>query len=189
MLAHGTVDGESLDPLDINMFVMTLLVAGNETTRTHIANSLLALAEHPDQRKLLAEQPDRLVDGVDELLRWEAPIMSFCRTATADTTIAGQPIAEGDYVVLLYQSANRDEDGVRPDRRRARRHPRRRTRTCRSASPSTSAWAPGWPGSSHGCCWRSCSLAGPGTSSPVPSSGSPSRFVRGIEHLPLVLQP
>jgi cytochrome P450 len=96
------------------MFVLTLLVAGNETTRTLISNSLLALEAHPDQRALMAADPSSLPTAVEELLRWEAPIMSFCRTATKDTTLAGTDIAEGDYVLLLYQSANRDESVFGP---------------------------------------------------------------------------
>jgi cytochrome P450 len=114
VLANGRVDGEAVSDLDINMFVLTLLVAGNETTRTLISNSLIALAAHPDQRAELAGDPSRLSLAVEELLRWEAPIMSFCRTATRDTSLSGTAIAEGDYVLLLYQSANRDESVFGP---------------------------------------------------------------------------
>lgn len=109
VLAHGMVDGEAVSDLDINMFVLSLLVAGNETTRTLISNGLLALATNPDQRALLVAEPTTIPVGVEELLRWEAPIMSFCRTATRDTELSDTKIAEGDYVVMLYQSANRDE--------------------------------------------------------------------------------
>jgi cytochrome P450 len=114
VLAHGSVDGEQVSDLDINMFVLTLLVAGNETTRTLISNSLDVLARHPDQRRLLADDPARLPVAVEELLRWEAPIMSFCRTATRTTELSGTKIEAGDYVLLCYQSANRDEDVFGP---------------------------------------------------------------------------
>ena len=114
ILAHGHVDGEAVSDLDINMFVLSLLVAGNETTRTLISNGLLALAAHPEQRKVLTDDPSTIPVGVEELLRWEAPIMSFCRTATRDTELSGTKIAEGDYVVMLYQSANRDEAAFGP---------------------------------------------------------------------------
>ena len=185
VLAHGTIDGESLDPVDINMFVMTLLVAGNETTRTHIANSLSALAEHPDQRALVLDDP---ATAVDELLRWEAPIMNFCRTATQDTTIGDTAIAEGDYVVLLYQSANRDEDVFGPTADILD--------VTRAPNPHLS-----FGYAEHFCMgaglarlesrllleellvrWPSYELAGP-------VERLPSRFVRGIGKLPLVLQP
>ena len=114
VLAHGTVDGEALSDDDINAFVMTLLVAGNETTRTLLSHSLIALAEHPDQRAALAADPSGTATAVEELLRWEPPIMTFCRTATRDTTVGDTPIAAGDYLLLLYQSANRDEEVFGP---------------------------------------------------------------------------
>jgi len=114
VLAHGEVDGEAVSDAEINMFVLSLLVAGNETTRTLISNGLHALAHHPDQRGVLAASPASLPGGVEELLRWEAPIMSFCRTATRDTNLGDTAIAAGDHVLLLYQSANRDEAAFGP---------------------------------------------------------------------------
>ncbi len=114
VLINGRVDGEALSEEDVNMFCMTLLVAGNETTRTLIANGLVALAEHPEQRAKLAADPAVLATGVEELLRWEAPIVSFCRTATEDTEVGGKRIAAGDYLLMLYSSANRDEDVFGP---------------------------------------------------------------------------
>ncbi|HJR26330.1 MAG TPA: cytochrome P450 [Acidimicrobiales bacterium] len=186
VLAHGTVDGEAVSDEDINMFVLTLLVAGNETTRTLISNSLVALHEHPDQRKLLAEEPARLPVAVEELLRWEAPIMSFCRTATRDTTLSGTPIAEGDYLLLCYQSANRDEDvfGPTADRLDVTRTPN--------------------PHVSFGYAEHYCLGAGlarlearvlfeellarwPGYEVVGPVDRLPSRLARGVLHLPLVL--
>lgn len=109
VLAHGAVDGEAVSDLEINMFVLTLLVAGNETTRTLISNSLDVLARRPDERRRMVADPSVIPTAVEELLRWEAPIMSFCRTATRDTVLSGVEIAEGDHVLLCYQSANRDE--------------------------------------------------------------------------------
>jgi cytochrome P450 len=110
VLLTGRVDGEALSEVDVNMFCMTLLVAGNETTRTLIGNGLLALAEHPDQRAALADKPAAIGRGVEELLRYEAPIMNFCRTATQDTEVGGVAIAEGDYLVMYYGAANRDPE-------------------------------------------------------------------------------
>ena len=114
MLLAARVDGEALEPIDINMFCMTLLVAGNETTRTLLANGLVALAEHPEQRQLLVDDPSRIPTAVEELLRWEPPIMNFCRTATRDVELGGKTIAEGDYVVMFYGGANRDESVFGP---------------------------------------------------------------------------
>jgi cytochrome P450 len=93
---------------------MTLLVAGNETTRNLIGNGMLALAEHPDQWQRLRDDPSLVPLAVEELLRWVSPVMHFGRTATRKTEIRGQVIEEGDFVVMLYGSANRDEDVFGP---------------------------------------------------------------------------
>jgi cytochrome P450 len=113
-LAAAEVDGERLADEELLMFCMTLLVAGNETTRNLISGGARALMEFPDQRRALVENPDRLPGAVEEMLRWVTPIRSFARTATRDTEIRGQRIAAGDYVLLLYASGNRDEEVFGP---------------------------------------------------------------------------
>ena len=110
LLLDAEIDGERLDEGEILMFLMTLLVAGNETTRNLIAGAGLALAEHPDQRAWLAADLERLPNAVEEMLRWVTPTRSFIRRAVADTSLAGHPIAAGEYVVLFYGSGNRDEE-------------------------------------------------------------------------------
>ena len=67
------------------MFLIQLLVAGNETTRNLISAGLAALAEHPDQWAALRADPELIPNAVEELLRWTTPVISFMRTATADT--------------------------------------------------------------------------------------------------------
>jgi cytochrome P450 len=109
VLINGEVDGERLTEAELLGFCMTLLVAGNETTRNLLSGGTRALAEHPDQLARLTADLDNLPTAVDELLRWVTPVMTFCRTATRDAQIGDQPIAAGDYVLLLYASANRDE--------------------------------------------------------------------------------
>jgi cytochrome P450 len=109
VLKTSHLDGRPLNQLEIMGFCMTLLVAGNETTRTLISGGMETLHRHSDQRKLLAENPTMLPDAVEELLRWVTPIQAFGRTATAEVELAGQRIAEGDFVVMLYASGNRDE--------------------------------------------------------------------------------
>jgi cytochrome P450 len=113
-LAAAEVDGERLADEELLMFCMTLLVAGNETTRNLISGGARALMEFPDQRRALVENPDRLPGAVEEMLRWVTPIRSFARTATRDTEIRGQRIAAGEYVLLLYTSGNRDEEVFGP---------------------------------------------------------------------------
>jgi cholest-4-en-3-one 26-monooxygenase len=109
-LVQAEIDGERLDDAELNLFFITLIVAGNETTRNLINHSMLALIEHPDQAQRLRDDPSLWDTGVDEMLRWGSSIHNFRRTATRDTEVRGVPIKEGDKVVLYYASANRDED-------------------------------------------------------------------------------
>jgi cholest-4-en-3-one 26-monooxygenase len=108
---HG---GEELSVDEFDLFMMLLTVAGNETTRNAASGGMLALFEHPGQwRRLLdahAAGDDRLAATFpDEIVRWVSPVNLFKRTATQDTELGGQRIAEGDKVVVFYSSANRDE--------------------------------------------------------------------------------
>ena len=110
----GELNGEPLTELDLLTYCKFLLVAGTETTRNLISSGTELLSEHPDQRRLLIDAPELLPDAVEEMLRITSPVLAFCRTARADTQIRGQQIAAGDYVAMLYASANRDE-GIWPD--------------------------------------------------------------------------
>jgi cytochrome P450 len=114
-LVHSRIDGETLEEWDLLMFCLTLLVAGNETTRSLLSHGMLALATHADQRTALARDPGQLPRAGEEMLRWGSPIGSFMRTATRDTTLRGQRIRDGDRVLLLYAAANRDEAVFGPD--------------------------------------------------------------------------
>jgi cytochrome P450 family 142 subfamily A polypeptide 1 len=82
---------------------------GAETTRTVIARGLIELTRHPDHWEAMAANPALIPTAVEELIRWVTPLNNFFRTATRDTTIAGTAVREGDRVILLYPSANRDE--------------------------------------------------------------------------------
>ena len=110
VLVHGEVDGEKLTEWELLGFCMTLLVAGNETTRNLLSGGSLALAEHPDELGRLRADRTLVATAVEELLRWVTPVGAFGRTATRDTELHGTPIAAGQFLVLLYTSANRDED-------------------------------------------------------------------------------
>jgi cholest-4-en-3-one 26-monooxygenase len=113
-LVQAEVDGERLDDLELNLFFVTLVVAGNETTRNLINHAMLALVDHPDQARRLREDPGLWPTAVEEMLRWGTSIHCFRRTATCDTELGGRPVAAGDKVVMYYMSANRDE-AVFPD--------------------------------------------------------------------------
>jgi cholest-4-en-3-one 26-monooxygenase len=107
-LLGAEVDGHTLTDGEFAMFFLLLCVAGNETTRNATTHGVAAFMAHPDQWERLRTEPDLMPSAVEEILRWSSPIHHFRRTATVDTTLDGQPIAEGDKVVLWYASANRD---------------------------------------------------------------------------------
>jgi cytochrome P450 len=109
-LACAQIDGEELSEAELAMFLIQLLVAGNETTRNLISGGLVALAEHPAQLRALIDDPRLIPRAVEELLRWTSPVVSFLRTATRDTELSGVAIAEGDPVLMVYAAANRDPE-------------------------------------------------------------------------------
>jgi cholest-4-en-3-one 26-monooxygenase len=102
--------GEVLTDDEFDIFFLLLTVAGNETTRNAASGGMLALFEHPDQWQRLIDDPDLIPAAAEEIVRWVSPVNLFRRTATRATELGGQPIAEGDKVVVFYASANRDED-------------------------------------------------------------------------------
>ena len=109
LLVGSDIGGCPLSKEELFMFLLTLLVAGNETTRTLLSGTAAVLHEHPDQRAALASDVSLVPGGVEECLRWVTPVHAFCRTATEDTVVADVPIAAGDYLCMLYASGNRDE--------------------------------------------------------------------------------
>ena len=94
------------------MFFLLLVVAGNETTRNATAHGMRALLDHPEQLASLQADPspERIERAVEEILRWASPILYFRRTATRDVEVRGKKIQKGDWVMLWYASANRDEE-------------------------------------------------------------------------------
>lgn len=98
-----------LVPDEVKDMALFLLVAGNETTRNGISQGMLALFQHPEQRARLAADPSLWETASDEILRWTTPVRAMRRVALNDTHLAGQAIREGESVVMVYASANRDE--------------------------------------------------------------------------------
>jgi pimeloyl-[acyl-carrier protein] synthase len=87
---------------------VTILVAGHETTRNFIGNAALTLSQHPEQWRLLKEDPSLLPTAVDELLRYESSIQRGWRRVTGDTDLLGYPASKDDLVFLMLGAANRD---------------------------------------------------------------------------------
>jgi cytochrome P450 family 142 subfamily A polypeptide 1 len=108
ILVHAEIDGDRLSEEEIIQESLLILVGGDETTRHVITGGTLALIQNPDERRKLAANPRGVATAVEELLRWVTPIQNMNRTATRDTELHGQKIREGDRLLLLYPSANRD---------------------------------------------------------------------------------
>jgi len=107
-LIEADIDGDELSPEEFGFFFIVLAVAGNETTRNATTHGMLAFLEHPEQWEIFKR--DRPKTAVDEIIRWATPVTSFQRTALEDTELGGQKIRKGDRVVMLYASANNDEE-------------------------------------------------------------------------------
>jgi cytochrome P450 len=129
MLLRAEIDGDALSDAEVVMFLMTLLVAGNETTRNLISGGMKLLFENPDSLQRLVTEPELLPNAIEEMLRLVSPVRNFCRVATRDVELRGKKICEGDWLALLYASANRDEEvfgedshDFRIDRKNAKQH-------------------------------------------------------------------
>jgi len=107
-LIQADADGQRLSEAEFGMFVVTLAVAGNETTRNSITQGMMAFTDYPDQWELFRAR--RPKTAADEIIRWATPITAFQRTAREDTELGGVAIREGQRVVLFYRSANFDEE-------------------------------------------------------------------------------
>lgn len=110
LLINQEVDGHLVNELEFASLFVQLTTAGNETTRGLISSGMYELMQHPDAYRQLAEDFSKIPLAVEEMLRRSCPLHYFRRTATTDTEINGQPIKAGDRVVMLYSSANFDED-------------------------------------------------------------------------------
>ncbi|WP_408637400.1 cytochrome P450 [Nocardia aurea] len=107
-LIEADIDGDKLSEEEFGFFVIMLAVAGNETTRNAITHGMNAFIDNPDQWELFKKE--RPATAADEIVRWATPVTSFQRTALEDTELGGVRIKKGDRVVMLYRSANFDED-------------------------------------------------------------------------------
>jgi cytochrome P450 family 142 subfamily A polypeptide 1 len=112
------VDGRLWNDGEIMSECLLLLDGGAETTRTVIGSIIRELALQPEQRQILLDRPEVLGDtAVEEFIRWVTPILNMRRTVTRDHTFRGKDLKEGDQVLLMYASANRDERAFdEPDR-------------------------------------------------------------------------
>jgi cholest-4-en-3-one 26-monooxygenase len=108
-LLNADVNGDQLSEMDFDLFFLLLAVAGNETTRNALSHGMHTLIDHPDQYRMLSENPALVPSATEEILRWASPVMYFRRNVMRDTEVGGQQIKAGDKVGIWYISANRDE--------------------------------------------------------------------------------
>ena len=102
------VDHHGIASDELVMLCTILLVAGNETTRNGISGGTQLLIEHPEQRQRLVDDPSLIPAAVEEMLRLVSPVHSFSRTATQDTELRGVEIKQGQKLLMVYPTANRD---------------------------------------------------------------------------------
>ena len=113
-MMDAEVDGEQLTAQEFGSFFILLVVAGNETTRNAISHGMKALTDFPEQRdRWFGDFDAHARTAVEEIVRWATPVIHFRRTVTEDTELGGQGCTSGDKVVMFYESANRDERGLR----------------------------------------------------------------------------
>ncbi|MFD3586219.1 cytochrome P450 [Streptomyces sp. NPDC058683] len=117
VLLTAELDRTNVSEANVVMFAMTMLAAGNDTTRSLLAGLVHQLALHPDQWELLRRDRSLIPSAVEETLRYVTPARAMLRTATEDVEIDGRPIRAGQHVYLMYMAANRDES-VFPDAHR-----------------------------------------------------------------------
>lgn len=108
LLVTGEVDGHKLNDEEILQESLLILIGGDETTRHVMTGGLEQLMLHPDQKQTLTGDPSKIEVAVEEMLRWVSPIVNMNRTLTRDTELHGEKLREGDRVLLLYPSGNRD---------------------------------------------------------------------------------
>ncbi len=124
VLVDAEIDGEKLEEHEIVMGFFLLVAAGNDSTKATYCSAMRVLMEHPDQRRLLLDDPSLVSGAVEESLRMFPAFAHFRRTATEDTVLAGQEIKQGEKVVMWYASSNRDETRFEdPDRFDVLRNP------------------------------------------------------------------
>jgi cytochrome P450 len=124
VLVHAEIDGARLEEHEIVMGFFLLVAAGNDSTKATYASGMRALLDDPAQRDALLEDPALISGAVEEALRMFPAFAHFRRTATHDTEVGGQPIREGEKVVMWYVSSNRDESTYEdPDRFDVTRNP------------------------------------------------------------------
>jgi len=127
-LLNGKGKEAGLSDEEFVWFFLMLIAAGNESTRTVTSHGMRLLMEHPEQLQYLVDNPDKIENACEEILRYNTAFILMRRTAMQDVELAGQQIRKGDKIILHYHTVNQDEtifgeDAMQFDVRRAERMP------------------------------------------------------------------
>jgi cytochrome P450 family 142 subfamily A polypeptide 1 len=109
ILVHAEVDGDHLSDEEIIAESLLILIGGDETTRHVISGGVYQLLLDRSRWEALRADRSLLPTAIEEMLRWVSPIRNMARQATTDLELNGQQIRQGEKLLLLYPSANRDE--------------------------------------------------------------------------------
>src|SRR5262249_24556254 len=102
---------------EVLAMAVLLMVAGNETTTNLIGNAMAEILEHPDDLARLRADPSLIPGFLEEVLRYRSPVRMLTRTTTAEVTIGGVTIPQGQFITVPLDAANRDPAHfVDPDR-------------------------------------------------------------------------
>jgi cytochrome P450 len=110
LIANSKIDGKYLPYSFQNGYYVAIATAGHDTTSSTIAGAAQAFTQFPEQLEKVRNDLSLVGGLVDESLRWTSPVKHFMRNATADTVLRGQEIKKLDRLMLMFPSANRDED-------------------------------------------------------------------------------
>ncbi|MBT4519479.1 MAG: cytochrome P450 [Halieaceae bacterium] len=127
-LLDGNGKDQGLDDDEFCWFFLMLISAGNESTRTVTSHGMRLLMDHPDQLQYLVDNPDKIANACEEVLRYNTAFILMRRTAMEDVEVAGNMIKAGDKIVMHYHTVNQDEaifgdDAMEFDVKRAERMP------------------------------------------------------------------
>ena len=100
---------------ELLMYLTVVATAGAETTTRLIGWAGKTLADYPDQRRELAENPGLIPQAIEEILRWEPPALQIARYVSRDVSYYGQTVPEGSAMLMLVGAANRDHRRFPPD--------------------------------------------------------------------------
>ncbi len=112
VIANAKVDGEYMEELDLISYFIITATAGHDTTSATIGGGMQALMQNPEQLEKLRNTPELGNSAAREMIRWVSPVRHMMRTATEDCSFQGQPIKQGESLLLWYPSANRDERAI-----------------------------------------------------------------------------